>query len=118
MASRMRAARDRFSFFDNSSSAWIWVSPRSTNVRMARPRYMISAIYINSAKTPAQTIAILQRTNAHLGSGEQVSNYESEGADVRDADPINTTKDRKPYAGITFATIPEIQAIGNFTGQQ
>jgi ABC-type glycerol-3-phosphate transport system substrate-binding protein len=34
------------------------------------------------------------------------------------ADPINSTKDPKPYAGITFATIPEMQAIGNFTGQQ
>jgi ABC-type glycerol-3-phosphate transport system substrate-binding protein len=37
---------------------------------------------------------------------------------IQDADPINTTKDPKPYAGITFATIPEMQAIGNFTGQQ
>lgn len=34
------------------------------------------------------------------------------------ADPVHTTKEAKPYVGITFATIPEMQAIGNFTGQQ
>jgi ABC-type glycerol-3-phosphate transport system substrate-binding protein len=34
------------------------------------------------------------------------------------ADPVNTTKEKKPYVGITWATIPEMQAIGNFTGQQ
>jgi sorbitol/mannitol transport system substrate-binding protein len=37
---------------------------------------------------------------------------------IQSADPIHGTKDPKPYAGITFATIPEMQAIGNFTGQQ
>ena len=34
------------------------------------------------------------------------------------ADVINTTREPKPYVGITFATIPEMQAIGNFAGQQ
>jgi ABC-type glycerol-3-phosphate transport system substrate-binding protein len=34
------------------------------------------------------------------------------------ADPIHATKDPKPYVGITFAPIPEMQAIGNFAGQQ
>jgi ABC-type glycerol-3-phosphate transport system substrate-binding protein len=37
---------------------------------------------------------------------------------IQSADPVHTTKDDKPYSGITFATIPEMQAIGNFTGQQ
>ena len=39
-------------------------------------------------------------------------------AAIEAADPVNTTKDPKPYIGITYATIPEMQAIGNFTGQQ
>ena len=37
---------------------------------------------------------------------------------IQTADPVQTTKDPKPYVGITFATIPEMQAIGNFMGQQ
>ena len=37
---------------------------------------------------------------------------------IQSADPIHGTKDPKPYAGITFATIPEMQAIGNFAAQQ
>ncbi len=37
---------------------------------------------------------------------------------IESADVINTTKNPKPYVGITFATIPEMQAIGNFAGQQ
>jgi sorbitol/mannitol transport system substrate-binding protein len=37
---------------------------------------------------------------------------------INAADPIHGTMNPKPYAGITFATIPEMQAIGNFTGQQ
>lgn len=37
---------------------------------------------------------------------------------IESADVVNTTKDPKPYTGITFATIPEMQAIGNFAGQQ
>lgn len=37
---------------------------------------------------------------------------------IEEADPVKTTKNPKPYVGITFATIPEMQAIGNFTAQQ
>lgn len=37
---------------------------------------------------------------------------------IESADSIHATKDPKPYAGINFATIPEMQAIGNFAGQQ
>ncbi len=37
---------------------------------------------------------------------------------IESADVVNTTKDPKPYTGITFATIPEMQAIGTFAGQQ
>jgi sorbitol/mannitol transport system substrate-binding protein len=37
---------------------------------------------------------------------------------IEAADQIHTTRDPKPYVGITFATIPEMQAIGNFAGRQ
>jgi ABC-type glycerol-3-phosphate transport system substrate-binding protein len=37
---------------------------------------------------------------------------------IESADVVHGTKDPKPYTGITFATIPEMQAIGNFAGQQ
>jgi sorbitol/mannitol transport system substrate-binding protein len=37
---------------------------------------------------------------------------------IESADVVHTTKEPKPYTGITFATIPEMQAIGNFAGQQ
>jgi ABC-type glycerol-3-phosphate transport system substrate-binding protein len=37
---------------------------------------------------------------------------------IESADVIHTTKEPKPYIGITYATIPEMQAIGNFAGQQ
>jgi sorbitol/mannitol transport system substrate-binding protein len=37
---------------------------------------------------------------------------------IEAADPIHTTRDPKPYTGITFVTIPEMQVIGNFAGQQ
>ena len=37
---------------------------------------------------------------------------------IESADVIHTTREPKPYVGITFATIPEMQAIGNFAGQQ
>jgi ABC-type glycerol-3-phosphate transport system substrate-binding protein len=37
---------------------------------------------------------------------------------IKAADSIRTTRDPKPYSGITWAAIPEMQAIGNFAGQQ
>jgi sorbitol/mannitol transport system substrate-binding protein len=37
---------------------------------------------------------------------------------IESADVIKATKDEKPYVGISFAVIPEMQAVGNFAGQQ
>jgi sorbitol/mannitol transport system substrate-binding protein len=36
---------------------------------------------------------------------------------IETADPVNTTKNPKPYIGVQFAGIPEFQAIGTQTGQ-
>jgi sorbitol/mannitol transport system substrate-binding protein len=36
---------------------------------------------------------------------------------IETADPVNTTKNPKPYIGVQFVGIPEFQAIGTQTGQ-
>ncbi len=37
---------------------------------------------------------------------------------IQSVDFMHSTKDPKPYRGISWATIPEMQAIGNFAGQE
>ena len=37
---------------------------------------------------------------------------------IQSADVVNSTKNPKPYAGISIAVIPDFQAVGNFAGQQ
>jgi ABC-type glycerol-3-phosphate transport system substrate-binding protein len=36
---------------------------------------------------------------------------------IETADPVNTTKNPKPYIGVQFVGIPEFQAVGTQTGQ-
>ena len=38
-------------------------------------------------------------------------------AAIESADPVNTTKDPKPYSGVQYAGIPEFQGIGTMVGQ-
>ena len=37
---------------------------------------------------------------------------------IASARPYDATLPKSPYVGVAFASIPEFQAIGNFTGQQ
>ncbi|WP_200847893.1 sugar ABC transporter substrate-binding protein [Rhizobium sp. 18055] len=71
------------------SEGWVAVPPGTRKSTYALPEYQKAAPF-----APAVLTAILT------------------------ADPAHPTKDPVPYVGVTFAPIPEWQAIGTYVGQQ
>lgn len=113
----------------NKGNGWLWawalgIPTSSTHVKEAKQfiEWATSKDYIKMIGENEGWVTAPPGTRMSTYDNQDYQNAAPFAKPTLDAitaaDPIHTTKDPKPYAGITFATIPEMQAIGNFAGQQ
>ena len=105
-------------------NSWALAIPTSTDAAEAAQKFIAwatSKSYIELVAAENGWIAVPPGTRASTYANESYQKAAPFAGfvlkSIESADPINTTKNPKPYSGVQYVGIPEFQAIGTQVGQ-